>query len=99
MAAEIPGEDGFRFRHLLIRDAAYDGIPKMLRADLHERIAKWLDECRADLAEQDEIVGYHLEQSARYRTEFGQPDDAIAEHAAKRFTPLSFSYLSPAGHS
>ena len=25
--AQLPGEDGFRFRHLLIRDAAYDGMP------------------------------------------------------------------------
>ena len=26
--SSIPGEDGFRFRHALIRDAAYAGIPK-----------------------------------------------------------------------
>jgi class 3 adenylate cyclase/tetratricopeptide (TPR) repeat protein len=35
------GEDGFRFGHLLIRDAAYDSTPKRLRADLHERFADW----------------------------------------------------------
>ena len=32
-------EDSFRFRHQLIRDGAYDGMPKQLRADLHERFA------------------------------------------------------------
>ena len=26
--AQLPGDDGFRFRHLLIRDAAYDALPK-----------------------------------------------------------------------
>ena len=26
--AAAPGEDGFRFRHLLIRDAAYDALPE-----------------------------------------------------------------------
>ena len=26
--AEFAGEDGFRFRHLLVRDAAYDALPK-----------------------------------------------------------------------
>ena len=30
-------EDTFRFRHMLIRDAAYDRVPKAQRADLHER--------------------------------------------------------------
>ena len=35
--AEFAGEDAFRFRHLLIRDAAYHAMPKEQRADLHER--------------------------------------------------------------
>src|SRR5262245_1306372 len=30
--AVIAGDDGFRFRHLLIRDAAYDALPKAVRA-------------------------------------------------------------------
>jgi predicted ATPase len=30
--AQLPGEDAFRFRHLLIRDAAYDALPKTTRA-------------------------------------------------------------------
>ena len=30
--SELPGEDAFRFRHLLIRDAAYDALPKATRA-------------------------------------------------------------------
>ena len=33
----------FRFRHLLIRDAAYDSIPKAIRAELHELFARWLE--------------------------------------------------------
>ena len=40
---QFPGEDGFRFRHLLIRDAAYDALPKAVRADLHRRFADWLE--------------------------------------------------------
>ena len=41
---QLAGEDGFRFRHLLIRDAAYDALPKATRADLHERFAAWLEQ-------------------------------------------------------
>lgn len=31
----LPGDDAFRFRHILIRDAAYDALPNVTRADLH----------------------------------------------------------------
>jgi len=82
--SQLPGEDGFRFRHLLIRDAAYDSLPKSERADLHERFAGWLDDHGADLVELDEIVGYHLEQAARYRQELGVPDAALAQRASER---------------
>jgi class 3 adenylate cyclase len=37
------GDDAYRFRHLLIRDAAYEALPKETRAELHERFAAWLE--------------------------------------------------------
>lgn len=82
----LAGEDGFRFRHLLIRDAAYDALPKAVRADLHERFAAWLEERGADLVELDEILGYHLEQASRYRAELGTTDDILAAAARRRLT-------------
>jgi predicted ATPase len=63
--ATVPDEEAFRFRHLLIRDAAYDALPKTERSVLHERFADWLERHGAQLVELDEIVGYHLEQAAR----------------------------------
>ena len=72
--AQLAGDDGYRFRHLLIRDAAYDALPKAVRSDLHVRFAAWLDEHGHALVERDEIVGYHLEQAVRYQAELGQPD-------------------------
>jgi class 3 adenylate cyclase/tetratricopeptide (TPR) repeat protein len=83
----FPGDDAFRFRHLLIRDAAYDGLPKSVRAQLHEAFARWLDERASDLAERDEIIGYHLEQAYGYRRELGSADaaaEAMATAAAGR---------------
>ena len=82
--AQIPGEDGFRFRHLLIRDAAYEALPKSERADLHERFASWLEERGHELVELDEILGHHLEQAARYKAELGYPDAMLAERAGQR---------------
>jgi class 3 adenylate cyclase len=80
--SQIADEDAFRFRHLLIRDTAYASLPKAVRADLHERFAEWLD-AHPDLAERDEIVGYHLEQAMRYLNELGTPAERV-EPVAKR---------------
>ncbi len=85
--AQLAGDDAFRFRHLLIRDAAYEGLPKAARAKLHERFADWLAERAGDLIEYDEIAGYHLEQAHRYRVELGLLDETttrLAERAAER---------------
>jgi class 3 adenylate cyclase len=85
--ATFAGDDAFRFRHLLIRDAAYDALPKAKRAELHERFAAWLSVHADDLLEYDEIAGYHLEQANRYRVELGLLDDRatrLAERAAER---------------
>ena len=81
------GEEAFRFRHLLIRDAAYQAMPKETRADLHERFAAWLSRAAGErITEYEEIVGYHLEQAYRYREELGPVDGAaysIARRAAE----------------
>jgi class 3 adenylate cyclase/tetratricopeptide (TPR) repeat protein len=78
--AEFAGEDAFRFRHLLIRDAAYQAMPKEQRADLHERFASWLERAAGDrVSEYEEILGYHLEQAYRFRAELGISDGRTAE--------------------
>ena len=82
--AQLSGDDGYRFRHLLIRDAAYNALPKSVRADLHARFAAWIDVRGEGLVELDEILGYHLEQAARYLTELGKPDATLARDAGRR---------------
>ena len=52
----------FRFRHLLIRDAAYEALPKATRGGAARSFADWLESNAPDLVELDEIVGYHLER-------------------------------------
>jgi tetratricopeptide (TPR) repeat protein len=83
--ASVPGDEAFRFRHLLIRDAAYDRLTKARRAALHERYASWLDRAGADLAEVDEIAGWHLEQVVRNEREVRRiVDAAVSRRAAER---------------
>jgi hypothetical protein len=82
--ATFHGDQAFRFRHLLIRDAAYDALPKATRVQLHERYAGWLEENASELAELDEIAGWHLEQTLRYQHELRRrPDPALASRAAQ----------------
>ncbi len=82
------GERAFRFRHLMIRDAAYEAISKEARAAYHEQHVEWLvQRTGGHSVEFDEIVGYHLEQAVRYRAELGQADDhsrVLGRHAAER---------------
>jgi class 3 adenylate cyclase/tetratricopeptide (TPR) repeat protein len=77
-------DDVYRFRHLLIRDAAYEALPKEERAELHERFADWLEAVAGDrLVENEEILGYHLEQAHDYREGLGQRDDHVGALAAR----------------
>ena len=82
--SRFPGDDAYRFRHLLIRDAAYDALPKATRAELHRRFAGWLEQHGGSLVELDEILGYHLEQAARYLAELGRDDSEVALAAGAR---------------
>jgi len=76
----------FRFRHILVQQAAYRAIPKSLRAELHERFASWLERFAGERSsEYDEILGYHLEQAVRYRGELAPATEevrALARRAA-----------------
>ena len=74
--SSMAGEEAFRFRHILIRDAAYNAIPKERRADLHDAFAAWIDRSGGERAEEaDEIVGYHLEQAFHLREALGPLDE------------------------
>ena len=91
--SSLPGHDAFRFRHALIRDAAYRAMAKELRAELHEQFADWLEQSEESGA-YAEIVGHHLEQGYRYRAELGLLDErseALAGRAA--------DVLGRAGHN
>jgi class 3 adenylate cyclase/tetratricopeptide (TPR) repeat protein len=77
-------EKAFRFRHLLIRDAAYAGLPKRIRADLHERFALWIERHHAErLVELEEILAYHLEQASRYLNELGGDEQRTRDLGAR----------------
>ncbi|MGH2805839.1 MAG: ATP-binding protein [Actinomycetota bacterium] len=91
---EFAGEDAYRFSHILVRDAAYRGLPKEHRADLHEEFAQWLLAKAGDrVVEFEEILGYHYEQAAKLRQDLGYADERT-----ERLALEAARYLGESGH-
>jgi class 3 adenylate cyclase/tetratricopeptide (TPR) repeat protein len=84
----VPGlrAQTWAFRHVLLRDAAYEALPKSVRARLHERVADRLEESATVTGgEIHAFVGHHLEQAVRLQRELsnqGEPVAALARRAA-----------------
>jgi DNA-binding SARP family transcriptional activator/tetratricopeptide (TPR) repeat protein len=72
--------EGSGFRHVLIQEAVYRGMPKETRARLHERFADWLERNQQG-PELDELAGFHLERAYRFRVELGQSDRSVRQLA------------------
>ncbi len=70
-------EERFRFRHVLIHEATYTTTPRAERARMHERLADLL-------GDNDELVGFHLEQAAELRPERDRHARRLAEDAGER---------------
>jgi predicted ATPase/DNA-binding SARP family transcriptional activator len=79
-------EEAYRFRHMLIRDAAYAEVAKSRRSALHERIAAFLD-VEEGGAVREETRGYHLERAYEYRMEL-DPNDPANEDLGRRAARL-----------
>ncbi|MEB3983033.1 AAA family ATPase [Mycobacterium sp. 663a-19] len=74
--AYVGDEPVWRFHHVLIRDVAYRRLLKSDRAQLHERLAGWVEAGGASLAfDADEMVARHLDAAHRYRLELGLRDE------------------------
>jgi hypothetical protein len=88
--SSLSQEDAYRFAHILVRDAAYRGIPKATRAELHEEFADWMKHNTRDVAgEYEEIVGYHLEQAFRSLMELGPTTERMQDLGRRASLPLA----------
>jgi hypothetical protein len=65
-------EEGYVFKHALVRDAAYESLVRASRERVHQRIAAAIRERLPELAErQPELLAHHLERG-------GDADAAVA---------------------
>jgi class 3 adenylate cyclase len=78
----------WRFAHSLLREAAYRGLSKELRAELHERLADWVLTEDANQPDADESAARHLERAYHLREELGAhdgPSAALSVRAGELF--------------
>ena len=76
--------DSYRFRHLLVRDVAYLALPKLERADLHDRFAQLLaSEVGDRRAEFAQIIAYHSERALTLSVELRLGGVVLRDRAAR----------------
>jgi class 3 adenylate cyclase/tetratricopeptide (TPR) repeat protein len=85
---------GFKFHHALIRDAAYDRLPKSDRADLHEKLGAWIEAVVGDrLPEFDAVIGFHFEQAHGFLNDLGETGDRVGRLAGRAAERLASAGL------
>jgi class 3 adenylate cyclase/tetratricopeptide (TPR) repeat protein len=91
LAREVEPNVG-AFAHALVRETAYNRLPKATRADLHAAIADLFP------ADEEELAAIHLEKAAGLRAELGNPDadlerragELLARTGTRAFSQLDF---------
>src|SRR5262249_54196450 len=84
------GGQQYAFRHLLIRDAAYESISLGRRAMLHAGFADWWEQTMpADVPQHQAILGYHLDSACRCHEQLGAEPSAYAELAIRTGVALA----------
>ena len=100
--SDLAETDAMAFRHLLIRDAAYDAVPKSCAGGVARTVRGVARRCRRIAGEQDEIVGYHLEQAYRYRLELGaagERERRLADAAGRRLATAGEQAAARSDHA
>jgi class 3 adenylate cyclase/predicted ATPase len=76
----------WRFRHGLVRDVAYESLPKRERQRLHLRVANKLVEDERTAARYPRSVAFHLERAAKAALDLNPRDRSLAERAVEALT-------------
>ena len=75
--SSVPGDIEYAFRHALIRDVVYEGLPRKTRARAHAATARWIESVRGDRADESaELLAEHYERAYE-----DTPDETIRASA------------------
>jgi class 3 adenylate cyclase len=70
VVSRIRGDQQYAFKHTLIRDVAYQGLPRAARRDRHAAVASYLEETTGAGGQSAEAVAHHWREA-------GEADKAI----------------------
>jgi class 3 adenylate cyclase len=68
--SRIRGEQQFTFKHILIRDVAYQTLPRSGRRERHAAVAGFLEEASSDLGDAAAALAHHWREA-------GEPERAV----------------------
>jgi tRNA A-37 threonylcarbamoyl transferase component Bud32 len=91
-ADRLAGTSALAFRHLVLRDVAYERVAIASRVDLHAGVAGWL-EATGEARATDELAGYHLERAAGYARQLGREQAGLSMRAAVHLERAGFRAL------
>ncbi len=78
----VAGDTEYAFRHELLRDVAYSGIPRAGRAERHRRAAEWIDSLgRAE--DHAELLAHHYVAALDCTDAAGEDVEPLVERAAE----------------
>ena len=61
--SRIRGDQQFAFKHALIRDVAYQRLPRAARRDRHTAVAEFLEERTGEMGQSEEALAYHWREA------------------------------------
>jgi class 3 adenylate cyclase/predicted ATPase len=80
----VAGSRQYAFVHALVRDGAYGQMSRGARADVHRRVADWIDTLPGGRAfDRSEILSHHLLEAIRYSRLAGLDDAALVPRAVQ----------------
>ncbi|MGH3078828.1 MAG: adenylate/guanylate cyclase domain-containing protein [Gaiellaceae bacterium] len=80
----VAGSKQYVFVHALVRDGTYGQMSRVVRADVHQRVAEWIETLPADRADdRSEILAHHLLEAIEYSRAAGLDATELVPRAAK----------------
>ena len=61
--SRIRGDQQFAFKHALIQEVAYQGLPRAARRYWHKTVAAFLEERTREMGQSEEALAYHWRQA------------------------------------
>jgi class 3 adenylate cyclase len=99
LSSSMAGQPEFIFKHALVRDVAYESIPRRDRAEAHLKVAAWIEEAIGDRRhEVIELLAHHYTEAQRATAWANVSSDRQDEIRSRAVALLYEAAWEAAGH-